>query len=85
MSYNEISDSDSIMLQKSCLVISDDDLIPRSDYKSIDDINLEYVKGRQDLSMSSMVLYDGVFGQKVLKLRMQKVRRNGVGGYHHYK
>lgn len=83
MTYNAISKRDREMLHQSCLVISDDDLVKRN-YKSIDDINLEYVKGYSDLTMSNMVLYDGELGQKVLKLRMQKVRRNGVGGYYHY-
>lgn len=73
-----------IMLRDSCLVISDSDLI-HGYYTSISDINLHSIKRYNlDCHMASMVLYDGLLGQKVLKLRMAKVSRNGTDGYRPY-
>lgn len=77
--------SDMELLRKSCLIITDSDLIFR-DYTSIDQINIEMIKSSlEDVPMANMVLYDGVFGQKLLKLRMPKICRNGIGGYHVYR
>lgn len=68
-------------LLKSCLVISDSDLII-DDYMSIDQIELTHIRHSQrDTHLANMVLYDGRLGQKVLKLRMPKIRRDGLGGY----
>lgn len=68
-------------LLKSCLVISDNDLII-NDYTSIDQIELTHIRHSQrDTHLANMVLYDGRLGQKVLKLRMPKIRRDGLGGY----
>lgn len=77
--------SDMELLRKSCLVVTDSDLIIRS-YTSIDQISIEMIKSSlEDVPMANMVLYDGILGQKVLKLRMSKICRNGIGGYHAYR
>lgn len=77
--------SDMELLRESCLVITDSDLVIR-DYTSIDQIDMHMIRSpTDDIFMASMVLYDGVFGQKLLKLRMPKICRNDIGGFHAYR
>lgn len=68
-----ITDTQKELLQKSCLVLTDDDFM---DIKSIDDINIHRIRNSiSDVTHANMVMYDGKFGHKVLKIRMPRVGR----------
>lgn len=71
------NDEEREFLKMACLVIRDADL--RRGITSIDEISTDSVNySFDDIGFAQVVIYDGKFGQKVLKMRHPKVyRHNG--------
>lgn len=68
-------------LEKSCLVLTDDDFLLGT--KSIDDIVISNIMTTlDDFKKAKFVVYDGKHGQKILKMVVPLIKRNE---YHKFK
>lgn len=69
----EFSESQKHSLAHSCLVLTDSDF-PYAEY--IGDIELPNQNFMCDIALAQMVIYEGRFGCKILKLRHGKIYRS---------